>query len=62
VAWNAAEQTWDCPCHGSRFDKYDGHPLNGPAAQPLGPAGEHHGKRHPARRSTDRPRRSDRLH
>jgi glycine/D-amino acid oxidase-like deaminating enzyme/nitrite reductase/ring-hydroxylating ferredoxin subunit len=40
VAWNAAEQTWDCPCHGSRFDKHDGHPLNGPAVAPLGAAGE----------------------
>lgn len=34
VAWNAAEQSWDCPCHGSRFDP-DGRILNGPATQPL---------------------------
>jgi glycine/D-amino acid oxidase-like deaminating enzyme/nitrite reductase/ring-hydroxylating ferredoxin subunit len=34
VAWNAAERSWDCPCHGSRFD-VDGEILNGPAVRPL---------------------------
>jgi glycine/D-amino acid oxidase-like deaminating enzyme/nitrite reductase/ring-hydroxylating ferredoxin subunit len=36
VAWNASEQTWDCPCHGSRFDKLGG-VLNGPANSELTP-------------------------
>jgi glycine/D-amino acid oxidase-like deaminating enzyme/nitrite reductase/ring-hydroxylating ferredoxin subunit len=34
VSWNSTEQTWDCPCHGSRFTP-DGKLLNGPALGPL---------------------------
>ena len=40
VAWNDREKSWDCPCHGSRFDCRDGHVLNGPAIEGLSPAGE----------------------
>ena len=36
VSWNHAERTWDCPCHGSRFDPY-GRVLNGPAVSALEP-------------------------
>jgi glycine/D-amino acid oxidase-like deaminating enzyme/nitrite reductase/ring-hydroxylating ferredoxin subunit len=35
VAWNPSERTWDCPCHGSRFD-VDGDVIESPAASPLG--------------------------
>jgi glycine/D-amino acid oxidase-like deaminating enzyme/nitrite reductase/ring-hydroxylating ferredoxin subunit len=34
LRFNSAERSWDCPCHGSRFD-VDGAVLEGPAVDPL---------------------------
>ncbi len=36
VHWNNAEKSWDCPCHGGRFD-CSGAVLNGPPLQNLAP-------------------------
>ncbi|HEY6559390.1 MAG TPA: FAD-dependent oxidoreductase [Polyangiaceae bacterium] len=48
VHWNTAEKSWDCPCHGSRFDAY-GHVLVGPAHRDLDGANE------PARERVEHP-------
>ena len=39
VAWNGCEKTWDCPCHGSRYDRY-GTVFCGPANKNLPPVEE----------------------
>ncbi len=44
VHWNEAEKSWDCPCHGSRFDS-TGKVIAGPAESSL----EHIKETHPAK-------------
>jgi glycine/D-amino acid oxidase-like deaminating enzyme/nitrite reductase/ring-hydroxylating ferredoxin subunit len=44
VHWNSVEASWDCPCHGSRFDPY-GRVLNGPASGNLEPYKHHKDER-----------------
>ena len=34
LRWNKAEHSWDCPCHGSRFDR-NGKVLNNPATDDM---------------------------
>lgn len=38
VNWNPSGRSWDCPCHGSRFD-IDGHVMHGPATTDLAEPG-----------------------
>ncbi len=35
LSWNPEERSWDCPCHGSRFD-YKGNLLDNPAGKGIG--------------------------
>lgn len=44
VHWNDAEKSWDCPCHGSRFDRF-GKVINGPANRDLASAERAHQER-----------------
>ena len=34
LKWNKVEKTWDCPCHGSRFDRR-GDLITGPAKRDI---------------------------
>ncbi len=38
VGWNHRAKTWDCPCHGSRYESH-GEVKNGPTRHPLDPIG-----------------------
>ncbi len=57
VAWNSAEKSWDCPCHGSRFD-LDGEVLHGPARTALSPVALEPGAMSLPREQAVPPRRS----
>ena len=34
LVWNSTEQSWECPCHGSRFNS-DGKLLDNPANEDI---------------------------
>lgn len=35
ITWNPLEESYDCPCHGSRFSAISGQVINGPANSPI---------------------------
>ncbi len=39
IGWNSRALTWDCPCHGSRYD-YTGGVVKGPTTKPLPPVSQ----------------------
>jgi len=58
VKFNPAETSWDCPCHGSRFD-IEGRVLDGPATRPLAKKDLHEPSRDSGVRSADATTTSD---
>jgi Rieske Fe-S protein len=46
VGWNENDRSWDCPCHGSRFER-DGAVIHGPAVRALAPVPERAESREP---------------
>lgn len=41
LEWNPEEESYDCPCHGSRFDR-EGHLIDGPAQTDCKKNGDSH--------------------